>query len=120
MDYWKIPSGEITNLPYLLKIGRLGGRVIMSTGMATLNEDEPCQLVGFERSLVVRPRQTSRKSEVFLDYQWQQKRQRVCRCRFCCIIAGESEIAAVFVALAEEEFVVDVFLTRRSTPLHAT
>lgn len=28
----------------------------------------------------------------------------------CCIIAGESEIAAVFVALAEEEFVVDVFL----------
>ncbi len=40
MDYWKIPSGEITNLPYLLKIGRLGGRVIMSTGMATLNEVE--------------------------------------------------------------------------------
>lgn len=28
---------------------------------------------------------------------------------FYCII-GESEIAAVFVALAEEEFVVDVFL----------
>ena len=40
MDYWKIPSGEITNLPYLLKIGRLGGRVIMSTGMATLDEVE--------------------------------------------------------------------------------
>lgn len=40
MDYWKIPSGEITNLPYLRKIGHLGGRVIMSTGMATLPEVE--------------------------------------------------------------------------------
>lgn len=40
MDYWKIPSGEITNLPYLRKIGALGSRIIMSTGMATLNEIE--------------------------------------------------------------------------------
>lgn len=40
MDYWKIPSGEITNLPYLRKIGALGGRIIMSTGMATLAEVE--------------------------------------------------------------------------------
>lgn len=40
MDYWKIPSGEITNLPYLRKIGAMGGRVIMSTGMATLDEVE--------------------------------------------------------------------------------
>lgn len=40
MDYWKIPSGEITNLPYLRKIGRLGERVIMSTGMSTLAETE--------------------------------------------------------------------------------
>ena len=38
MDYWKIPSGEITNLPYLRKIGALGSRVIMSTGMATIDE----------------------------------------------------------------------------------
>lgn len=38
MDYWKIPSGEITNLPYLRKIGALGGKIIMSTGMATLDE----------------------------------------------------------------------------------
>lgn len=38
MDYWKIPSGEITNLPYLRKIGRFGSRVIMSTGMSTLGE----------------------------------------------------------------------------------
>ena len=34
----KIPSGEITNLPYLRRVGRLGIEVIMSTGMAHLNE----------------------------------------------------------------------------------
>ena len=38
MDYWKIPSGEITNLPYLRKIAAKGGRVILSTGMATPDE----------------------------------------------------------------------------------
>lgn len=38
MDFWKIPSGEITNLPYLRKIGGIGGRVILSTGMSTLSE----------------------------------------------------------------------------------
>jgi N,N'-diacetyllegionaminate synthase len=40
MDYWKIPSGEITNLPYLRKIARTGGKVILSTGMSTLAEVE--------------------------------------------------------------------------------
>jgi len=34
----KIPSGEITNLPYLRKIGSLGKKIIMSTGMALVNE----------------------------------------------------------------------------------
>lgn len=34
----KIPSGEITNLPYLRKIGRLGKKIIMSTGMSYLDE----------------------------------------------------------------------------------
>lgn len=38
MDYWKIPSGEITNLPYLRKIASKGGKVIMSTGMSELDE----------------------------------------------------------------------------------
>ena len=38
MDYWKIPSGEITNLPYLRKIASKGGRVILSTGMSTMEE----------------------------------------------------------------------------------
>ena len=37
---WKIPSGEITNLPYLIKIAKTGKPVIMSTGMAELKEVE--------------------------------------------------------------------------------
>ena len=37
---FKIPSGEITNLPYLRHIGQLGKPVILSTGMATLGDIE--------------------------------------------------------------------------------
>lgn len=37
---WKIPSGEITNLPYLRKIASLGQEIILSTGMADLGEIE--------------------------------------------------------------------------------
>jgi N,N'-diacetyllegionaminate synthase len=40
MDMVKIPSGEITNLPYLRKAGNLFKKVIISTGMATLSEIE--------------------------------------------------------------------------------
>jgi N,N'-diacetyllegionaminate synthase len=36
----KIPSGEITNLPYLRHIGQFGKEIILSTGMATLGEVE--------------------------------------------------------------------------------
>ncbi len=36
----KVPSGEITNLPYLIKIGKLKRKIILSTGMATLEEIE--------------------------------------------------------------------------------
>ena len=39
-DNFKIPSGEITNLPYLRYIGKLGKSVILSTGMATLGDIE--------------------------------------------------------------------------------
>jgi N,N'-diacetyllegionaminate synthase len=39
-DYFKIPSGEINNLPYLRHIGKLGKSVILSTGMATLGDIE--------------------------------------------------------------------------------
>ena len=37
---FKIGSGEITNLPYLRKIGGLGKKIILSTGMADLGEIE--------------------------------------------------------------------------------
>ncbi|MFR7985659.1 MAG: N-acetylneuraminate synthase [Clostridia bacterium] len=35
---WKIPSGEITNLPYLLEVARTGKDVILSTGMSDIEE----------------------------------------------------------------------------------
>jgi len=38
LQIFKIPSGEITNLPYLRHIGSLGGKVILSTGMSNLKE----------------------------------------------------------------------------------
>ncbi len=40
LEIFKIPSGEITNLPYLRHIGRLKKRVILSTGMADIGEIE--------------------------------------------------------------------------------
>lgn len=38
MPFWKIPSGEITNYPYLLAIARTQKPVVMSTGMCEMNE----------------------------------------------------------------------------------
>ncbi len=38
INLFKIPSGEVTNLPYLRKIGGYGGRIIASTGMATMDD----------------------------------------------------------------------------------
>lgn len=37
-EYYKIPSGEIRNLPYLRKIASFKKKVIMSTGMASMKE----------------------------------------------------------------------------------
>lgn len=37
-DVWKIPSGEITNYPYLVKIAKTSKKIILSTGMCTLEE----------------------------------------------------------------------------------
>jgi N,N'-diacetyllegionaminate synthase len=39
-NIFKIPSGEINNLPYLRQVGNLGKPIIMSTGMASLEEVE--------------------------------------------------------------------------------
>ncbi|MFA5338274.1 MAG: N-acetylneuraminate synthase [Candidatus Omnitrophota bacterium] len=38
LKVFKIPSGEITNLPYLRKIGKLKKKIILSTGMSNLKE----------------------------------------------------------------------------------
>lgn len=45
MDCFKIPSGEITNLPYLRKIASKGLPVILSCGMSTLGEIEDAVLI---------------------------------------------------------------------------
>lgn len=38
MDFWKVPSGEVTNLPYLEAIAKTGRKVVMSTGMCNIEE----------------------------------------------------------------------------------
>ncbi len=56
MDRIKIPSGEITNLPYLKYVGALGLPLILSTGMASLGEIEDAinalESVGSKRELI--------------------------------------------------------------------
>jgi len=38
LEVFKIPSGEITNLPYLRHIGKLNKKIILSTGMSNMDE----------------------------------------------------------------------------------
>ena len=40
LDFVKVPSGELTNLPYLRYLTRRGKPVLLSTGMATIGEVE--------------------------------------------------------------------------------
>ena len=40
MPFWKIPSGEVTNYPYLCAIAKTGKSVVMSTGMCEIQEIE--------------------------------------------------------------------------------
>jgi N,N'-diacetyllegionaminate synthase len=55
-ELFKIPSGEITNLPLIRQIGRLGQPVILSSGMSTLGEIEQAidvlERAGLERSQI--------------------------------------------------------------------
>lgn len=57
MDYMKIPSGEITNYPYLVRIAQIGLPIIMSTGMCTLGEIESALTIleenGVERKNII-------------------------------------------------------------------
>jgi len=45
LNKWKIPSGEITHLPYLRKIASLGQEIILSTGMSDLDEIQDALMV---------------------------------------------------------------------------
>lgn len=38
MPFWKIPSGEVTNYPYLVALAKTGKPIVMSTGMCNLSE----------------------------------------------------------------------------------
>lgn len=38
MKFWKIPSGEITNIPYIIEIAKMNKPIVMSTGMCSLDE----------------------------------------------------------------------------------
>jgi N-acetylneuraminate synthase/N,N'-diacetyllegionaminate synthase len=50
-NYFKIPSGEITNKPYLQHIASKGKPIILSTGMATLFEIETAILVMLDKGI---------------------------------------------------------------------
>jgi N,N'-diacetyllegionaminate synthase len=56
INHFKIPSGEISNLPYLRHIGQFSKSVILSTGMATMGDIEAAidvlEQAGTERSLI--------------------------------------------------------------------
>ena len=56
VNHFKIPSGEITNLPYLRHIGQFNTSVILSTGMSTLGDIEAAidvlEQAGTARSLI--------------------------------------------------------------------
>ncbi len=51
IPFFKIPSGEITNLPYLKRIGTYKKPVVLSTGMSNLNEIEAAIEVLFNSGL---------------------------------------------------------------------
>lgn len=51
LPLFKIPSGEITNFPYLVKIASFGKPVVISTGMSTLEEIEDSLNVFLEENI---------------------------------------------------------------------
>jgi len=50
LGLFKIPSGELTNLPYLEKVSELADEIILSTGMSTMEEIEEAIIVLKQRS----------------------------------------------------------------------
>lgn len=58
LDLWKIPSGEITNYPFIRKIASYGEDVIMSTGM--------CEMMDIQNAMDVLLRYGIRKEQITL------------------------------------------------------
>lgn len=53
MKTWKIPSGEITNLPYLRKISKIADKIILSTGMSDLEEIKSAlKILNFDKNKI--------------------------------------------------------------------
>ena len=53
MKTWKIPSGEITNLPYLRKISKIADKIILSTGMSNLEEIKAAlKILNFDKNKI--------------------------------------------------------------------
>jgi N,N'-diacetyllegionaminate synthase len=71
MPFNKIPSGEVTNLPYIRRIGEIGLPVILSTGMCSLIEIEAAIEVlmkaGLNRSMITVLHCTSSYPAPFTD-----------------------------------------------------
>ena len=51
MEYFKIPSGEITNLPYLRHVSKVAKKIILSTGMSTMEEVKDALNVLYENGV---------------------------------------------------------------------
>ena len=51
LGLWKIPSGEVTNYPYIKKIAKFGEPVILSTGMCEMSDIEAALNVLLEEGL---------------------------------------------------------------------
>jgi N,N'-diacetyllegionaminate synthase len=51
MEYFKIPSGEITNLPYLRHVAKIAKKIILSTGMSTMCEVKDAVNVLYDNGL---------------------------------------------------------------------
>ncbi|CEK10220.1 N-acetylneuraminate synthase [Legionella hackeliae] len=76
----KIPSGEITNAPFVLEHARTGCNLILSTGMATLAEVEAALGViafGYTRPKTAQPSQRAFQEAYFSETGQQVLREKV-------------------------------------------
>lgn len=53
INYIKIPSGEITNLPLIEKIGKMKKKIIISTGLSSINEIRKARKLLKQKSITI-------------------------------------------------------------------